>query len=280
MELQQLRYFLEVARTQHISKSAEKLHIAQPALSQSIHRLEKELGVKLFEPKGRNIVLTQYGTYLKGEIEPMIKTLDTIPDKLKAMYDENYMTININVLAGSTIITQAIIEYQRNNPNARFQLVQKEEESCDIKITTNTEHKKASSNDHIIKERIYLAVPNNSKYKNVSSILLSNVENEGFITLSGSKQFRYICDRYCHQAGIVPKYVFESDSPTAVKNSIGANIGIGFWPEFSWGELKDDKVKLLEIKQPNCFRNIIISCNNIENENVKRFYEFLINRLK
>ena len=48
MELQQLKYFLEVAQSQHIKQSAQKLHIAQPALSQSVHRLEKELGVKLF----------------------------------------------------------------------------------------------------------------------------------------------------------------------------------------------------------------------------------------
>ena len=44
MELLQLEYFYAVAKTQHVTHTAEQLHIAQPALTQSIHRLEKELG--------------------------------------------------------------------------------------------------------------------------------------------------------------------------------------------------------------------------------------------
>ena len=61
MEITQIRYFLDAAQTQHITKSAQRLCIAQPALTKSIHNLENELGVPLFTHKGRNIVLTQYG---------------------------------------------------------------------------------------------------------------------------------------------------------------------------------------------------------------------------
>ena len=48
MELTQLKYFLKVAELQHITRASEELHIAQPALTQTIHRLEKELEVPLF----------------------------------------------------------------------------------------------------------------------------------------------------------------------------------------------------------------------------------------
>ena len=56
MEMSQIRFFLEVAKTEHITRSAEKLHISQPSLTQAIHRLEDDLGVPLFEQKGRNII--------------------------------------------------------------------------------------------------------------------------------------------------------------------------------------------------------------------------------
>ena len=54
MELTQLTYFLTVAQMQHMTRAAEALHIAQPALTKSVQRLESELGVPLIARKGRS----------------------------------------------------------------------------------------------------------------------------------------------------------------------------------------------------------------------------------
>lgn len=280
MEITQIRYFLEVASSQHITQSAERLHIAQPALSQSIHRLESELGVKLFQAKGRNIELTECGEYLKSQLQPIIDKLDELPTTLKKMAKLNNKTIHINVLAASTVITDAIIEYKSNHTDIDFQLVQNAESDIfDIEITTKIPKKSSVDNNlhqFICPEKIFLAVPKN-KFKGKNAVPLNQVADEGFISLLGSKQFRYICDRFCRQGGITPHIIFESDSPTAVKNMIGANLGIGFWPEFTWGHINNDNVKLLEISNPKCSRDIIVSCNkqSLDNENVKDFYLFL-----
>lgn len=59
MELLQLRYFCELAKTEHLTKTANKLHISPPSLSVTISRLETELGVALFDRPGKMIRLNK-----------------------------------------------------------------------------------------------------------------------------------------------------------------------------------------------------------------------------
>ena len=66
MNLYHLRYFVTLAHLEHYTKAAEILSITQPSLSHAISSLEKELGVKLFEKDGRNVVLTKCGQAFLG----------------------------------------------------------------------------------------------------------------------------------------------------------------------------------------------------------------------
>lgn len=280
MELTQIKYFLETAATEHITKSAEKLHISQPALTKAIQNLEGELGVTLFARRGRNIVLTPQGEYLRERLVPIVDSLDNLASEMSGMTEAENYNLRINVSAASTLVTGAIIEYKKLNPPVNFHLLQNnDKELFDVEVKTGMLGSlKKGSNSKVFTEQIYLAVPADGRFSGRDTVYLSEVRDEGFISLFGSKQLRNICDRFCMMAGFTPNVIFESDSPDAVKNMIGSSIGIGFWPEFTWGEIDSDHVRLLRIIEPDCRRNIEISFNPIKRDGTcaADFYRFLV----
>ncbi len=285
MELLHLKYFYALAQNQHVTQTAEELHIAQPALTQTIHRLESELGVKLFQRSGRNIVLTEYGDYLQKKIAPVIKIVNEIPDDLRRMSESARHLVSLNVLAASTLITETIIEFKKNHTDANFILRQNENETnVDLTVFTRESFQPPKGQeDHyaVFSEQIYLAVPVDSAYAKRKSIALSELSDRPFIepsNTSSAKDLRGICDRFCMRAGFSPNVVFESDSFYAVKNLISASQGLGFWPEHSWGEIDRHNMALIPIREPVCHRDIVLHLQDADRDFplAKEYFTFLI----
>ncbi|MDD6268952.1 MAG: LysR family transcriptional regulator [Oscillospiraceae bacterium] len=282
MELLQLQYFYEVARNLHVTKTAEQLHVAQPALTQGIRRLERELGVKLFCKSGRNIVLTEYGLYLKEKLTPVLQTLEQIPEHIHEMAGIRKRTLRVNVLAASTMVTEALIKYQQIHDDISFQVVQNVQDiNADITVST-IERFSVPENSRdkfrVFTEHIFLAVPNRSEFRSMKEIRLQDLKEVEFISLAGSRTLRVICDRYCMQAGFTPRIVFESDSTAAVQNLIAAGLGVGFWPHYTWGRNEIEGVLLLPIKEPDCRRDIVLQLhyqNGADQKKAEEFFEYL-----
>ncbi len=285
MELQKLRYFYTVAKFQHMTKAAEYMCIAQPALSQAIKSLEQELSVELFSKKGRNIVLTPYGEYLYQRLETILPEIDSIPAELQRMKGEATKTVRLNILAASAFVIDSIVKYRKINPDVVFDYEQSEQKAdCNIVIYTNGLNLSSTNtkvSDYIKRENIYLAVPRESEYSKRDCVDLSDMKGEGFIMLSSARLFGALCNDYCRDAGFYPKVLFESDSRTAVQNIVSTGAGVAFWPEHSWGDVDTEKVSLLSINKPKCHRDIVIELHSTfpESEYAKDFYDFLINRI-
>ncbi|MGV2921368.1 LysR family transcriptional regulator, partial [Streptomyces alfalfae] len=77
MQFQQLQYFVAVSETRHFTRAAERVHVAQPSLSQQIRALEKELGAELFSRARGNIALTDAGEALLPLARRILADADT-----------------------------------------------------------------------------------------------------------------------------------------------------------------------------------------------------------
>ena len=90
-----LRYFQKIAELQHITRAAEILHISQPSLSHIVKVMEIELGVPLFERRGRNIVLTHYGEILLLHTNHIMEELDAAKRFFEEKSINGQLTANI-----------------------------------------------------------------------------------------------------------------------------------------------------------------------------------------
>lgn len=283
MELLQFRYFLTAAKYEHMTKAAEILHVAQPALSQCIRRLENELGVSLFDRKGRQIVLNDSGKMLQKKLRPIMAAIDGIPGEFeKAELDKN-LPIKLIVSAGSNILTEILIQYQEMHPEIKFHLMQGVwEDAWDIQVFTLPESAAEKGDDAVFEEEIFLAAPLSSRFAGKTSVDLAELASERFVSLAGSKQLRTICDNLCDSAGFTPNIVFESDSPYMVRNLIDAGIGVSFWPAYSWGAFMSDKAVLIPIRKPLCRRKLVVRLNKKASGSpkCKDFYQYILRHMQ
>lgn len=281
MELLQLRYFLAVAESEHMTNTAKLLHIAQPALTQSIHRLEQELGVSLFERAGRGIRLSPAGAYVRDRVKPAMETLENVARDVQLFQQGEQGVVRVGVHAASGVAIDGIAAYSELNPHVSFEITQDERERHrDVIVTTITPRGSSTVENAAEKipfsERIGIAVPAGSALGETAS--LADFANERFIALAGSRRFREVCDTFCARRAFTPHIAFESDNPLVVKKMIGLGLGVGFWPDHSWGDLDPKSCRLVHLQEPEFTRDVIVAKTSrcTPDSEAQRFYDFLL----
>lgn len=271
-----MRYFLDVAETQHVTKSAQRLHIAQPALSRSIHHLEDELGCTLFTREGRNIRLTEEGACVRTHIRAAIAELDAARAEVADLTRTEQQTVRVEVRAGSYVTMDALSGWMGAHPESRIKLVQSNGDDTlhpDIVVECPVEGEspQIGLESQSFSERILVAVPDQAG-GNDAPVTFAELEKASFVSLSASSGFRRVCDQLCARNGFAPSIGFESDNPAAVRKAISLGLGVGFWPEWSWGTVSGDGICVKAVAAGRFERTIAVTCLS---ERGRAFFTYL-----
>jgi LysR family transcriptional regulator, hydrogen peroxide-inducible genes activator len=242
MEIRQLQYVLMLAEARSFSKAAERLHLAQPSLSQQVIKLEKELGVQLFERRPGDVQLTYAGERF---IAQSAKIIDQIGQLKKEMMDlaemeKGQLIIGSLPITGAHLLPPVLPLFQKEFPGIELVLVE-ETTTHLVQLTARgqTDFSLLSlpiSNPDlevipILTEEILLAVPPNHPFALLDSIELSDCQQEPFIFLKKGQGFRDIVYQLCLEAGFEPKVAFESTNIETVQSLVAAGVGIAFIPK-------------------------------------------------
>jgi DNA-binding transcriptional LysR family regulator len=124
MELRHLRYFVAVAEELHFRRAAERLHVAQPAVSEQVRKLEQELGVRLFDRTQRSVSLTVAGKAMLEESRHVLRHADIAQQAARNAAEQVTMRLRIGYLPDSLPrrVPRALRHLATSAPRVQVQL--------------------------------------------------------------------------------------------------------------------------------------------------------------
>jgi DNA-binding transcriptional LysR family regulator len=290
MDLLQMKYFLTVARLEHMTKAAEVLNISQPSLSIMIARLEERVGVPLFDRHGRKIRLNQFGKVYAEHVEQIFQVLEHGESIVRDMAGLNKGSISMAVSI-TGVIPDLLGKFLRQYPDVQFRqvfeptpVVKKmlENGEIDLSITAGIFESPDLEWQPLITEDIYVVVPENHHLVGHETVPLKILKDEHFLSVRQGFWLRGFMDEHCLRAGFTPKVIFEVDEPDAIVSLIRQGIGICFVPAMSWKMRSHLIPNKIRITDPECqiTRGIAWSRKHYLSQAAQRFREFTIDYFK
>lgn len=289
MELRQLKYFIEVAKREHVTDAANYLHVAQSAVSRQIFNLEEELGVDLFIREGRTVRLTKIGQIFLEHAERAIHVVDDARRVVEEYRDPEKGTIHIGFSASlaSYILPTSISYFRKEHPQVQFVLnegsyselidaVIRGEINMALLGPLPQDQKKIKSTP-LFTEDIVALLPLNHPLAERPSLKLIELRDEAFILYPKGYVLHDVIMEGCLQRGFHPKVSFEGKDLDAIKGLVSAGLGVTLLPEVTLVDNLPRETARVPIVEPSLKRTVgvVVPKERELLPTEKVFYEFI-----
>lgn len=256
MELYQLRQFEAAARHRNMTRAAEELCIAQPALSKTIRKLEDEFGTRLFIRNKKGLLCTKQGEILLHYAHQILPLVKDISKEINESLDKQN-EIRLCVRSSAVLVSNVLSDFIHEHPSVHFS-ISTDSEDCDLLIdSVSSDAPLPQGAQLLMSEEICLAVSGSHPLANDSSVCLEQLRQEKFIDLNGSASYAEVFQSVLNQARFSPQIAYSCNDYVLQGKLISLGLGVSFVASITWmNSYLPENVVLLHIKNSNCFRNL------------------------
>lgn len=240
-----LRSFVAVAELSSFSRAAEELHLAQPAVSQQVRRLERELGAELLERSTRRVRLTEAGERLLPRARGILAEIARAEEEVRLLRSGLLGSVAVGFVGTATydLLPRVARSVGERLPGVRLELYGEQltpelfdgllSGRLDIAVLRDPAPDPALDVRSLRQERLVAALPSGHPASDTATVSLADLRDDTFVTHpSGHRSVMYdAVMQACRQVGFQPREIVEVRETSTLVTFVAAGIGVALVPE-------------------------------------------------
>ncbi len=276
MEILQLRYFCEAAECESFTLTAKKYTVPPSDISQSIKRLEMELGAKLFDRSANRIKLNSRGREFLHSIRTALSMIDGAVGVARGESTEKVIRLCVN--CNRRIVWSVAERFRHLHGDIEIVFANFRDpldDDYDIIVERDIEPLAPYKRERLLTERVVLAAHSSHPLAKERSVDISSLGTEAFVAMRGNTSLAALTSELFGAAGVKQRVAIETDDPFYFRRCVEAGLGIAIVPEFSWrGQFSDDVV-FVDIGGISCDTYVYTSAGAAARVEVAEFISML-----
>jgi DNA-binding transcriptional LysR family regulator len=243
MELRQLRYLVALAEERHFTRAAAREHIAQPALSQQIRRLEDEVGLPLVQRTTRRVTLTDAGELLVARARRVLAEIDAAQTEMAGLrgVQSGHVTVGAMHTMGPIDVSLVLAIFHERHPGVELTVREQSSEELaemlradelDLAFLSVTERIESHGLglQQLVSEELVAVLPTGHRLAGRRRIRMAELSGEKFISYRDGSRLREVLVSAGRDAGYEPHVTLESNESPRIRRLVARGLGVAILP--------------------------------------------------